>query len=212
MLLILLIAICLLLVAWYHKLMIKKLVSWTEKFAEHKYSEVILFIVAFTESSFFLVPPDVLIIAILSHHLKKSWVKVASISTVGSVLGGVFGYAIGYYFYQYIGQPIVNFYVVQAEINHVGELFKAHAFISILAAAFTPIPYKVFTIGAGLFSLNMFTFVTASVVGRGARFFIVAYLSNKYGDRAKQIILNKGDKILWIVGIVVFVIIYFLSK
>ena len=89
--------------------MITKLVSWTEKFAEHKYSEVILFVVAFTESSFFLVPPDVLIIAILSHHLKNAWIKIASISTAGSVLGGVFGYAIGYYFYQYIGQPIVNF-------------------------------------------------------------------------------------------------------
>ena len=192
--------------------MITKFVSWTEKFAEHKYSEVILFAVAFTESSFFLAPPDVLIIAILSHHLKNAWVKIANIATAGSVLGGVFGYAIGYYFYQYVGQPIVNFYGIQAEINHVGELFKAHAFISILVAAFTPIPYKVFTIGAGLFSLNIITFVTASIVGRGARFFIVAYLSNKYGDRAKKIILEKGDKILWIIGIVAFVIIYFLSK
>ena len=192
--------------------MITKFVSWTEKFAEHKYSEVILFAVAFTESSFFLAPPDVLIIAILSHHLKNAWIKIANIATAGSVLGGVFGYAIGYYFYQYVGQPIVNFYGIQAEINHVGELFKAHAFISILVAAFTPIPYKVFTIGAGLFSLNIITFVTASIVGRGARFFIVAYLSNKYGDRAKKIILEKGDKILWIIGIVAFVIIYFLSK
>ena len=101
---------------------------------------------------------------------------------------------------------------MQAEIKHVGELFNAHAFVSILVAAFTPIPYKVFTIGAGLFSLNIITFVMASIVGRGARFFIVAYLSNKYGDRAKRMILDKGDKILWVVGIVIFIAIYFLSK
>ena len=192
--------------------MIRKLVKWTEQFAEHKYSEVILFAVAFTESSFFLVPPDVLIIAILSHHIRKSWVKIASVSTIGSVLGGLFGYVIGYYFYQYIGTPVVHFYHMENEIKLVGEKFNDNAFISILVAAFTPIPYKVFTIGAGLFSLNMFTFVTASIVGRGARFFIVAYLSQRYGERAKQMILEKGDKIFLILGVLILIIIYFLSK
>ena len=192
--------------------MIKKLITWTERFAEHKYSEAILFAVAFTESSFFLAPPDVLIIAILSHHLKNAWIRIANIATFGSVLGGVFGYVIGYYFYQYIGVPIVNFYGIQTEVNHVGELFKAHAFVSILVAAFTPIPYKVFTISAGLFSLNMFTFVAASILGRGGRFFIVAYLSNKYGERAKQMILEKGDKVLWFAGVAILIGVYFLSK
>lgn len=192
--------------------MIKKLVNWVERFAEHKRSKLILFIVAFTESSFFLVPPDVLIIAMLSHAIKKSWIKVASITTAGSVLGGILGYTIGYYFYQYIGEPIVNFYGIEEQLKIVGEKFNENAFLSILIAAFTPIPYKVFTIGAGLFSLNIITFVVASIVGRGARFFLVAYISDRFGDKAKQIILDKGDKILWIIGVLGFVAVYLLSK
>ncbi len=192
--------------------MIKKMVSWVEKFAEHKRSEAILFWVAFTESSFFLVPPDVLIIAILSHHIKKAWVRIASITTAGSVLGGIFGYAIGYYFYQFIGLPVIQFYNLEEQVTHVGKLFNDNAFMAILIAAFTPIPYKVFTIAGGLFSINLFTFIVASIMGRGARFFLVAYLSNRFGQRAKQMILNKGDKILWIVGILGFIAIYFFSK
>jgi membrane protein YqaA with SNARE-associated domain len=192
--------------------MVKKIVTWVEQFAEHKKSQVILFIVAFTESSFFLVPPDVLIIAILSHHIKRSWVRIASIATVGSVLGGLFGYAIGYYFYQYIGLPIVHFYHLEEQVVHVGQLFNDNAFLAILIATFTPIPYKVFTIAGGLFSINIVTFVVASIIGRGARFFLVAYMSHRFGERAKQMILNKGDKILWVVGIVAFVVIYLLSK
>ncbi len=192
--------------------MIKKLVTWVERFAEHKKAQLILFIVAFTESSFFLVPPDVLIIAMLSHAIKKSWIKVASITTAGSVLGGILGYTIGYYFYQYIGEPIVNFYGIEEQLKIVGEKFNENAFLSILIAAFTPIPYKVFTIGAGLFSLNIITFVVASIVGRGARFFLVAYISDRFGDKAKQIILDKGDKILWIIGVLGFVAVYLLSK
>ncbi len=192
--------------------MIKKLVSWTEQFAEHKKAKLILFVVAFAESSFFLVPPDVLIIAILSHHIKKAWIRIASITTIGSVLGGLLGYVIGYYFYQYIGAPIVHFYGIEEQLKIVGEKFNENAFLSILIAAFTPIPYKVFTIGAGLFSLNLITFTVASIVGRGARFFLVAYISDKYGERAKQIILDKGDKILWAVGIVGFIAVYLLSK
>lgn len=191
---------------------IKKLVNWVEKFAEHKRSEAILFWFAFAESSFFLVPPDVLIIAILSHHIKRAWIRIASIATVGSVLGGLLGYAIGYFFYQYIGLPVIQFYNLEEQVTHVGVLFNDNAFVSILIASFTPIPYKVFTIAGGLFSINLITFITASLVGRGARYFLVAYLSDRFGERAKQMILNTGDKILWFVGVIGFITIYFLSK
>lgn len=192
--------------------MIQRLVKWTESFARHKHREFYLFAVAFSESSFFLVPPDVLIIALLSHGLKVSWVRIASISTVGSVLGGLFGYGIGFFFYSYIGAPLVKLYGVEAQIAYVGTQFNQHAFLSILIAAFTPIPYKVFTIGAGLFSLNLITFVSASIVGRGARFFLVAYFTNKYGLKAKEFILKKADKILLVVGILIFVAIYFFTR
>ena len=171
-----------------------------------------LFIVAFTESSFFLVPPDVLIIAMLSHGLKVSWVRVASISTAGSVLGGIFGYGIGKLFYTYIGAPLVALYGLEAQLTHVGTLFEQHAFLSILVAAFTPIPYKVFTIGAGLFSLNMITFVSASILGRGARFFLVAFLTHRYGIKAKTFIIEKADKALLVVGVLIFVTLYFVYR
>ncbi|HCC06169.1 TPA: cytochrome B [Candidatus Nomurabacteria bacterium] len=192
--------------------MIPKLILWTESFAKHKHAEFYLFGVAFTESSFFLIPPDVLIIAMLSHGLKVSWVRIASISTVGSVLGGIFGYCIGFFFYSYIGEPLVKLYGLETQLAYVGTQFNQHAFLSILIAAFTPIPYKVFTIGAGLFSLNLITFISASIVGRGARFFIVAYLTNKYGVKAKEFILKKADKVLLVIGIVILIAVYFLSR
>lgn len=192
--------------------MITKLITWTESFARHKHREFYLFAVAFTESSFFLVPPDVLIIAMLSHGLKVSWVRVASISTLGSVLGGVFGYIIGKVFFDTAGVHLVSLYHLEAQVEHVGQLLRDNAFLSIVVAAFTPIPYKVFTISAGLFSLNIVTFVVASIVGRGARFFLVAFLTHKFGMKAKTLILEKADKVLLALGVIILLGAYFLSK
>jgi membrane protein YqaA with SNARE-associated domain len=192
--------------------MMHKLIAWTESFAKHKKATWYLFAVAFTESSFFLVPPDVLIIAMLSHGLQVSWIRVASISTLGSVLGGVFGYIIGKVFYETVGVYLVHLYGLEAQVTHVGELFKENAFLSILVAAFTPIPYKVFTISAGLFSLNILTFIVASILGRGGRFFIVAYLTHRYGMHAKKMILEKADKVFLVLGLAVLVGLYFLYR
>lgn len=192
--------------------MIKKLVAWTEKFANHKHALTALFIVAFSESSFFLVPPDVLIIAMFIHTVKKSWIKIASVSTVGSVTGGLFGYLIGSVFYNYVGVPIVNAYHLQAEMLHVQTLFQNNAFLSILVAAFTPIPYKVFTIASGLFSVNIFTFVIASIIGRGGRFFLVAYFTNRYGAKVREIIFEKWDKALLVIGVIILALAYYFSK
>lgn len=183
-----------------------------ERFANHRHALIYLFVVAFTESSFFLVPPDVLIIAMLIHTVKQSWIKIASVSTIGSVTGGMFGYLIGMVFYNYIGAPIVNAYGLQAEMLHVQTLFQDNAFLSILVAAFTPIPYKVFTIASGLFSINIFTFVTASIIGRGGRFFLVAYLTDKFGVKAKNLIFEKWDKALLVLGALMLALIYYFAK
>lgn len=192
--------------------MIQKLVSWTESFAKHKHNEFYLFAVSFSESSFFLIPPDVLIIAMLSHGIQKSWIRIASITTVASVLGGLFGYGIGSMFYAHIGEPIVNMYGLQKEVMYVGEQFKNNAFLSILIAAFTPVPYKVFTISAGLFSLNIITFISASLLGRGTRFFLVAFITKKYGAKAKEFIIKKLDTVFLVVGILALLGIYFMNK
>jgi membrane protein YqaA with SNARE-associated domain len=191
--------------------MIRRLVTWTESFARHKHKEFYLFAVAFTESSFFLVPPDVLIIAILSHGLKESWIRIASISTIGSVLGGLGGYVIGKLFFTYIGAPLVALYGLEGQLEHVGHLFQDNAFLAILVAAFTPIPYKVFTIGAGLFSLNLVTFTVASIIGRGARFFLVAFLSDRFGVKVKEMVV-RFDKQLFFFGVGILVLAYFLTK
>jgi membrane protein YqaA with SNARE-associated domain len=170
-----------------------------------------LFAVAFTESSFFLVPPDVLIIAILSHGLKESWVRIASVSTIGSVLGGLGGYLIGRIFFTHIGAPLVALYGLEAELEHIEHLFQDNAFLAILVVAFTPIPYKVFTIGAGLFSLNLVTFTVASIIGRGARFFLVAFLSDRFGVKVKEMVV-RFDKQLLVLGVGILILAYFLTK
>lgn len=144
-----------------------------------------LFLLAFLESSFFPVPPDVLLIAMSVVEPDKAlW--FALICTIGSVLGGMFGYLIGY-----VGEmAVLEKLFAHNKIQKVHNLFQKYEAWAILIAAFTPIPYKVFTIAAGVFYVNFRTFVLASIVGRGARFFIEAILIMLYG----QEIVNFIDK------------------
>ena len=174
--------------------MIQKLFNWVEKYAEHKHANKALALVAFTESSFFPIPPFVLIIGMLAQEKKPSWVKLALIGMISSVVGGVAAYFVGMFFYDYVGAPIVTFYGIENEITALGTLFKDHVFLTILLASISPIPYKVFTLSAGLFSVNLVSFIVASILGRSLRFFAVAYVSNKYGVKAKQMILSQQKR------------------
>lgn len=160
---------------------------WVENFATKPYAGLALFLVAFTESSFFPIPPDVLLIAIALLRPKLSF-KYALICSVGSVLGGMFGYLIGFQFYELIGKKIIEFYRLQDEYNLVKVLYDRNAFTAIAIAGFTPIPYKVFTIAAGAFQINFTTLVLASVLSRSARFFLVAGLIYLFGPRVKSFI------------------------
>lgn len=171
--------------------MIQKLFDWVEKYAEHKNANRALALVAFTESSFFPVPPFVLIVAMLAKEKKPSWMKLALIGMIFSVVGGIAAYFIGMFFYDYVGAPIVHFYGIENEVAKLGSVFKDHVFLTILLASVSPIPYKVFTLSAGLFGVNFYSFVLASVLGRSLRFFAVAYVSDRYGVRAKHIILAR---------------------
>lgn len=171
--------------------MLQKLFLWVEKWASHAHAKKALSLVSFVESSFFPIPPFVLIIGMLSYEKKQSWIKLAIIGTVSSVLGGVFGYFIGKFFYGYIGAPLISWYGLEAEVAYLGAVFKEHVFITIFLASISPIPYKVFTLSAGLFSVNLMTFIFASLVGRSLRFFVVSYLANKYGIHAKEFILKQ---------------------
>ncbi|MCX5704575.1 MAG: DedA family protein [Candidatus Omnitrophica bacterium] len=151
-----------------------------------------LFGIAFIESSFFPIPPDVLLIAMVLAERKK-WIRNAVICTIGSVLGALFGYFIGWSLYESVGKLIVNTYHLQPTMELVGRKYTENAFLAIFTAAFTPIPYKIITIAAGLFKISLVTLVIASVIGRAGRFFIVAGALRIFGARIEKSIEKYFD-------------------
>ena len=171
----------------FPKKILRKLYDWTIRWARHKYAPYALFGVAFAESSFFLIPPDILLIAMLVVSPLKWW-KYASLTLLGSMLGGLFGYLIGWGFYEIIGAKIVEFYNLEDLISAIGARYNENGFWVVFTAAFTPIPYKLITISAGLFKTSIWTFLMASILGRGLRFFIVAGLLRIFGEKITKAI------------------------
>lgn len=169
------------------KKFLRQLYDWTIHCAKHKHAPYVLFLIAFIESSFFLIPPDVLLIAMLVAAPLK-WIKYALIAVIGSVLGGVFGYFIGWGFYEIIGGKIIAFYGLERLIAAIGAKYGENAFLVVFTAAFTPIPYKVITISAGLFKISIWTLLIASILGRGGRFFLVAGLLRVFGEKISKAI------------------------
>lgn len=176
---------------------IRRLYNWTLHWAETSHSTWALFILAFCESSFFPIPPDVLLMALAVALPTKSF-KYALVCSVGSVLGGCFGYLIGYEFFEYIGKPIISFYNITDKFDTVSLHYQSNAFAAIAVAGFTPIPYKVFTIAAGVCKVNLFTLILASALSRSARFFIVAALFYFFGPKIK-IFIEKYFNIITII-------------
>lgn len=183
---------------------IRKLKHWVEDFAQKPGAEWMLFIIAFAESSFFPIPPDVLLIALAVLMPKKS-IRYALICLLGSVLGGMLGYMIGYEFFELVGQKIITLYGVQKEYVYVQTLFRENAFSSIAIAGFTPIPYKVFTIAAGAFDVSFATFVYASIIGRASRFLLVAGLFYWFGPKVKPFI-DKNFELLTILFVILLIL------
>ncbi|MFC1549955.1 YqaA family protein [Candidatus Neomarinimicrobiota bacterium] len=189
---------------------IRNIYDWVLKWAESPAGPAVLVIVAFSESSFFIVPPDILLIALAIGARKKS-LLFAAYCSIASVAGGIFGYIIGHYiwwqdtnqfsgiamfFFEHIpGFTDVLFYKVQ-------ELYDSWNFWIIFTAGFTPIPYKIFTISAGAFDINFVMFLFASIISRSARFFLVAGLIWLYGEPIKSFI----DKYFNILAILVTVL------
>ena len=163
---------------------LRGLKQWVEESAQKPGAGWTLFFIAFIESSFFPIPPDVLLIALAMLIPAKAF-RYAFICSVGSVLGGMFGYWIGYEFFELVGRRIIEFYGVTEQYAHVQELYRENAFTAIAIAGFTPIPYKVFTIAAGAFEVPFGTLVSASVVSRPARFFLVGALFYRFGPTIK---------------------------
>jgi membrane protein YqaA with SNARE-associated domain len=164
---------------------IRKMYKWVIGWAEKPQAEKALGAIAVAESSFFPIPPDPLLIT-MTLAKPKRYLRFAAICTVGSVVGGVLGYLIGVGLFETVGQWIIDTYSLQEDFIKVGELYAANAALALFTAAFTPIPYKLFTIAAGVFAINFPQFVLASLVGRGARFFLVATLMYHFGKRYKD--------------------------
>lgn len=160
----------------------ESLAAWMVRHAEGKNAKWWLFGISFAESSFFPIPPDVFLAAILATRERARAFFYAWITTASSILGGLLGYAIGYFFFQTVGIWLVATYHLEAQMVTVQRLFADNAFFAIFTAAFTPIPYKLFTISAGLFAINIPVFILASILGRGMRFFAVAAVMKYFGE------------------------------
>lgn len=192
---------------------LRRTYNWVLHWAYTPYGPLALFLLAFTESSFFPIPPDVLLIALALGATSKSF-RFASICTLGSVFGGMFGYLIGMMFFELIGLKILDFYGFLDKFAMVKEMYLKYDVWFILIAGFTPIPYKVFTIAAGTFGMNFPVFVAVSSLSRGARFFIVSTLIWKFGKGIKNFIdtyfnlLTILFVVLLILGFVILKIIF----
>jgi membrane protein YqaA with SNARE-associated domain len=165
------------------------LYDWVLHWAETPYGTPALFAISFAESSFFPIPPDVLQIALSVSRPRRSF-YYAAVSAVASVLGGILGWLIGYAFWSAVG-PFFMDYVPgfsTENFEHVQRLYRENAFVAIFAAAFTPIPYKVFTIAAGVFHVGLPVLVAASVLGRSLRFFLVGGCIFLFGPRVKALL------------------------
>ena len=177
--------------------------------AAHKSSKYYLAIVSFVESSFFPIPPDVMIIPMVISK-KNDFIKIFLIATIFSVLGGMIGYLIGAFFFDF-GSQIMSFYGYENKLSSIKEnLVNSDGFYAWLGilflAGFTPLPYKVFTIASGIISFNFFIFIVISLVSRGLRFFIVSYLSYKFGNLFTEFMEKHGSKWFTIIGLLIVII------
>jgi membrane protein YqaA with SNARE-associated domain len=191
---------------------LRRLYDWVLHWAETPYSTWALFLLAVAESSFFPIPPDVLLIALAVAKPKKSF-TYALVCASGSLLGGCIGYFIGYGFMSGVGYRIVDWYGFTEQMAYIGTLYQQYDAWAVAIAGFTPIPYKVFTITAGMFQIDFVVFVLASLVSRSARFFLVAGLIYVFGPRIRAMIDRYFDLLAGaFVGLLIlgFIVIHYL--
>ena len=177
--------------------------------AAHKSSNLYLGIVSFTESSFFPIPPDVMIIPMVIAK-KKEYFKIFLIASIFSVLGGIFGYLLGYLFYD-LAIHVIGFYGYENKVENLKtSLYQGSGFFAWLSilflAGFTPLPYKAFTIASGIVGFSLPVFIVVSLISRSLRFFIVAYLSYKFGDLFTEFMEKHGSKWFTIIGILIVIV------
>lgn len=172
-------------------------------FAAHKNAMWALFFISFIESSIFPIPPDILLVPMILANRDKAW-RIAAVCTIGSVLGGIAGYGIGYFLFEQIGRPLLEFYGKTGKFTEFQEMYNAWGAWVVAMAGLTPFPYKVITIASGVTALNIGTFIVASILSRGIRFFLEALLLWYFGDPIREFV----EKYLGILVTVGFVVLF----
>ena len=168
------------------------------RWAKHKYATAYLAVLTFAESVFFPIPPDVMLAPMVLSDRKKAW-YFATITSVSSVLGGIVGYLLGSYLYEPVVLPFIEMMNYQAKFDTIVNYFNEYGVWVVFLAGFTPIPYKLFTVSAGMLSMAFWPFVIASAVGRGARFFLVAAILYFGGDKMDAKLRQYIDFLGWLV-------------
>ena len=192
---------------------IKKLYDWVLAWSETKWAVLALFFIAFVESSFFPIPPDVLLIAMALAKPAYA-LSYATVCTVGSVLGALFGYAIGHWAWQIVGVYFFKYIpgFTPEVFQQVAEKYETHSAAIVFTAAFTPIPYKVFTIAGGVAKVSLIPFVVASIFGRGGRFYLEAILLKIFGEKVKVYIDKYFNLLTLLVVVIYFLAFYLIPK
>ena len=183
-----------------------ELYEYVLKLANHAKAKYYLFFLSVAESSFFPIPPDVMLLPMCLSNSKKAW-KFALITTVGSVLGGIIGYLIGVYAFGFI-EPYLYDWGYMSAYERAVMWFEEWGFWAIFIAGFSPIPYKVFTIAGGALLMPILPFILASIIGRGARFYLVALFVIMFGKQADDLIRKHMGKLVW--GMVLLIIFFLL--
>jgi len=179
------------------------------QWAQHPHALYYLSGVSFIEASVFPIPPDCMLIPMSLKSPEKIW-RYAAVTTFASVLGGLLGYLLGFYFFEKIGVPMVQFFGYEQAYETAVHWFDKYGFLALLMAAFTPIPYKLFTIGAGVSQMALLPFIIASIIGRAARFFLVAVLIGKMGKKFEPMFIKYINIIGWgVLGLLGFLVIIY---
>lgn len=184
------------------------LYDWTMRWAEHRFAPAALAFLTFCESVFFPIPPDVLLAPMVLAKPKSAW-RLATLTTIASVIGGVVGYLLGYMLFEPVIEPLLQQYGYMPKFQLAMDWFTQYGVWVVFLAGFSPIPYKVFTLSAGFLQMMFMPFLIASAVGRGMRFFLVAGLIKFGGEKMEQKIRNSVDVIGW--SVVILAVVLYIS-
>ena len=167
--------------------LVRKIYDSVIHLSSDKHALAWLFAIFFIESSFFPIPPDIMLIPMILATPKKAW-KIAGVCTISSVIGAYLGYIIGFYFFELIAEPLLEFYGYLEKFNEFKNLYSEYGAWIVFGAGITPFPYKIITIASGVVQLNLVVFTIASIIARGLRFFVIAWLLKAYGEKMRTFI------------------------